>query len=960
MVKHNDANGAGAASGARATDTTETLNSSIGHGSMNYAEGFDSINAPEGFDYRGGGSNSAFDYSPTHSPRRTKSGASTDPGGGLGGGDAIGDGSKSNVGIELQLLPPDQRPGLPNDLLASFIDPEIEDNTEAAEALRANASIKVGKMGKVARSVNAQTVRKLFKTATLRGHGPKRGKPPRVPPGLAGPAGQHVVGIHYTGEELGGGEMYAVQEGEHETSEQVDEIESGIESDSDDDDEGDNSIIKDDDAHGAVDDKHKLHDIHEGGGYNENDDSELRAKYDHEDTDGLFETDATDSTTKRKSKLDNYTSVMTNEGQRDIPTEVVADTMETGKKLIGSIDPHNMLQVQRWRRKKKGSKKKRNKSYVKGKVIDGRHELYTLSIAVMLGVRTSIARTNTLISSSDGPGRRMLSPNDFMAEEKYEFAPKGSDTTPPHKLSHTFKFKDYAPVAFAYLRRMFGVNEFDFLLSVCGNANFIEFISNAKSGQFFFYSSDGKYMIKTMTNDESKFLRRILPHYFRHCTQNPNTLLTKFLGMYRVKLYHLRRNVKFVIMNSVYYTDKSLQTFYDLKGSEIGRSSKPGEEVLKDNDLRDKLPEEAFSFPPELRTRIRDQVSSDCNFLRKMQIMDYSMLIGVHHVPPKKVDQNSNIAETGFKIKEHRTSWTAANKGHGVSSDNENMGGETSIKSTGDESFSSRGSGMEGALLRSQGDSTRRLIKDIRDSAGNGAPNFEFAGLLEDEDDCSYLEGSEGYAQKYAKKAAAYQQHPKFDDVEMKKEQTIEQIYWPFHRFFDINGYRRMNPKECYRCNSYPCQCDGVADLIKAWGIPDFEPPLSDRKDGGLKMDTSGLSHPMVFHGPQGDMLYETKIYYMGIIDILQQYNARKLIETTYRKVEVRGQAEPSCVSPDDYAGRFVKFFEEYAQTAHMKALEESSRADTNSRHEQPKSEPLMPSSKNSSGRVEEMYSSMA
>ena len=34
------------------------------------------------------------------------------------------------------------------------------------------------------------------------------------------------------------------------------------------------------------------------------------------------------------------------------------------------------------------------------------------------------------------------------------------------------------------------------------------FQSNAKSGQFFFYSKDGKYMIKTMTNAESKFLRR--------------------------------------------------------------------------------------------------------------------------------------------------------------------------------------------------------------------------------------------------------------------------------------------------------------------------------------------------------------------------------------------------------------------------------------------------------------------
>jgi 1-phosphatidylinositol-4-phosphate 5-kinase len=432
--------------------------------------------------------------------------------------------------------------------------------------------------------------------------------------------------------------------------------------------------------------------------------------------------------------------------------------------------------------------------------------------------------------------------------------------------------------------------------------------------------------------------------------------------MYRVKLYHLRRNVKFVIMNSVYYTDKSLQTFYDLKGSEIGRSAKPGQDVLKDNDLRAKLPEEAFSFPPQLRQRLRAQIVSDCNFLRKMQIMDYSMLIGVHHVPPKKVDQNSNIAATGFKIQEHRSSRNlSGSKLPGSTTNNENEGGDTSLKSTGDESFSTKGSGIDSSLIKSQGDSTRRLIKDIRDSAYS-ASNFEFAGLLEDEDDCSYLEGSESYCQKYAKKAASYQQHPKFDDVEMKKEQTIEQIYWPFHRFFDINGYRRMKPKECYRCNHHPCQCDGVSALIKAWGIPDFEPPLSDRKDGGLTMDTTGMSHPMIFHGQQGDMMYENKIYYMGIIDILQQYNARKRVETTYRKVEVHGQAEPSCVSPDDYADRFVKFFDEYAQTAHMEKLgEESSQAES-SRHERSRSDPIVKPQESSvvARQNGQMFSSMA
>ena len=139
--------------------------------------------------------------------------------------------------------------------------------------------------------------------------------------------------------------------------------------------------------------------------------------------------------------------------------------------------------------------------------------------------------------------------------------------------------------------------------------------------------------------------------------------------MYRVKLYHLRRNVKFVIMNSVYYTDKSLQIFYDLKGSEIGREAKPGQDVLKDNDLRKVLPEQAFSFHPDVRKRVRQQVVSDCSFLRQMQIMDYSMLIGIHHIPPRQGDNHGNHSETGFRAsgmkKERKLSYRGS-KIHGT------------------------------------------------------------------------------------------------------------------------------------------------------------------------------------------------------------------------------------------------------------------------------------------------------
>ena len=292
--------------------------------------------------------------------------------------------------------------------------------------------------------------------------------------------------------------------------------------------------------------------------------------------------------------------------------------------------PNSVRRFIKKRRSKESSDERR--SYVKGKVIDGKHELYTMSIAVMLGMRTSIGRTNLEMSETTHNERRWLDNDDLMAVVKYVFPPRGGVITPPHQLNHTFKFKDYSPLAFAYLRRMFGVNEYDFLLSVCGNANYIEFQSNAKSGQFFFYSKDGKYMIKTMTNAESKFLRRILPHYFRHCSLNPNTLVTKFLGMYRVKLYHLRRNVKFVVMKSVYDTDKHLDQLFDVKGSSKGRDARPGEAVKKDNDVRRALPDGAFVLDPDLRCKLRMQVKKDCEWLKSMKIMDYSMLIGVHNI----------------------------------------------------------------------------------------------------------------------------------------------------------------------------------------------------------------------------------------------------------------------------------------------------------------------------------------
>jgi hypothetical protein len=68
---------------------------------------------------------------------------------------------------------------------------------------------------------------------------------------------------------------------------------------------------------------------------------------------------------------------------------------------------------------------------------------------------------------------------------KYKFPPHqfylGSNTSKP--LPHKYKFKVYAPLVFARIRSLFGVEKQPFLHSICGKFNFYEFASNARSGQ---------------------------------------------------------------------------------------------------------------------------------------------------------------------------------------------------------------------------------------------------------------------------------------------------------------------------------------------------------------------------------------------------------------------------------------------------------------------------------------------
>ena len=473
----------------------------------------------------------------------------------------------------------------------------------------------------------------------------------------------------------------------------------------------------------------------------------------------------------------------------------------------------------------------------------------------------------------------------------------------------------------------------------------------------------------------STYKTPVLPHYFRHCSQNPNTILTKFLGMYRVKLYHLRKNVKFVIMNSVFDTDKILSSFYDLKGSVVGRDAKVGESVLKDNDLRKGLAQSPIRLPEQVRVRMREQVRRDCNFLKEMKIMDYSMLVGIHYIPTKssKKPDISGLAFRGVrktkKLERARSVPSAVMSPLSISPNlfqrcttttNEKMHNKSHLDAF-TVMMESSPMGMTEKKIefsRSSSDALELKSPDNVDSANDinqtlvsdipPAPNLSVAEGesvisttsfgYDEEDDCSLLE---------------WPRHPRHlkpsltvnkpDDlvakererIDKRREQAIEQNYWPFHRHYELNGDRRIVPMKvksvdsgqedikgennvnnvvCSSCFGDPADYDpDLTALRENMTLDEFTAPITGRKDGGLLMELSDVTLPLKAIAGGKTLNCDGKIYYMGIIDILQQFNVRKRLEARLRKIQ-GGEIGASCVHPEVYAERFVNFFDEYTQ----------------------------------------------
>ncbi|KAG1707177.1 hypothetical protein DVH05_026373 [Phytophthora capsici] len=221
-------------------------------------------------------------------------------------------------------------------------------------------------------------------------------------------------------------------------------------------------------------------------------------------------------------------------------------------------------------------------------------------------------------------------------------------------------FKDFAPHVFRRLREVAKVSSASYRNSLQQTTK--ERVSEGKSGAFFYFTEDRKYVVKTLTNEELKFLLSILPRYYKFMKDHPDTFMTRFFGCHGLTMYG--KTVFFVVMQSVFSTSLQIHERFDLKGSWVGRleGRKPtgtiatckfcsteyvvggshdqrcdvrrGEGNLRhqyDQVGKDLNWNRHMALPYSTARAVAEQLTIDSDFLCSINCIDYSLLVGIHH-----------------------------------------------------------------------------------------------------------------------------------------------------------------------------------------------------------------------------------------------------------------------------------------------------------------------------------------
>ncbi|XP_056129115.1 phosphatidylinositol 5-phosphate 4-kinase type-2 gamma isoform X1 [Lampris incognitus] len=303
--------------------------------------------------------------------------------------------------------------------------------------------------------------------------------------------------------------------------------------------------------------------------------------------------------------------------------------------------------------------KTKKKHFVQQKVKVFRASDPVLSV-FMWGVNHSI---NDL---SQVPVPVMLLPDDFKANTKIKV---NNHLFNKENLPGHFKFKEYCPQVFRNLRERFGIEDLDYQVSLTRSPPLRS--ADAQGEGLLLNSYDRTLVVKQISSEDVADMHSILSDYHQHIVKcHGSTLLPQFLGMYRVSVES--EETYMIVMRNMFSHRLVVHRKYDLKGSLVSREASDKERVkkklltcscvicwyhylysclllirncplkmyfipkvkelptFKDMDFRNNM--QKVYVTEEQKEKFMEKLNRDVEFLVKLKIMDYSLLLGIHDV----------------------------------------------------------------------------------------------------------------------------------------------------------------------------------------------------------------------------------------------------------------------------------------------------------------------------------------
>uniref|UniRef100_A0A8C9W3U0 Phosphatidylinositol 5-phosphate 4-kinase type-2 gamma n=1 Tax=Scleropages formosus TaxID=113540 RepID=A0A8C9W3U0_SCLFO len=241
----------------------------------------------------------------------------------------------------------------------------------------------------------------------------------------------------------------------------------------------------------------------------------------------------------------------------------------------------------------------------------------------MWGVNHSIGDLNQV------PVPVMLLPDDFKANTKIKVTNHlfNKENLPGH-----FKFKEYCPQVFRNLRERFGIEDLDYQVSLARSPPVRGGDGHAEG--LLLTSYDRTLVVKQISSEDVADMHNILSEYHQHIVKcHGSTLLPQFLGMYRVSVES--EDTYLVVMRNMFSHRLVVHRKYDLKGSLVAREASDKEKgkelpTFKDVDFRNNM--QKVHVSEEQKEKFMEKLKRDVEFLVKLKIMDYSLLLGIHDV----------------------------------------------------------------------------------------------------------------------------------------------------------------------------------------------------------------------------------------------------------------------------------------------------------------------------------------